>query len=79
MHILTEENGSGSDLTPVEKGKALLHHMIHHSEQHLEEFVSLRETMTKEGESIASEELAKVIESAEEQLVHLRAAYEALG
>ncbi len=79
MHILTEENGGGSDLTPVEKGKALLHHMIHHNEHHLEEFVSLKEILSGEGENKAAEELTKVIESAEEQLVHLRAAYDALG
>ena len=78
MHILTEDSAGQTELTPLEKAKALLHHMIHHNEQHLEEFVSLQETMSKEGQTKAAEELAEAIRHTEEALTHLRNAYDAV-
>ena len=78
MHVLTDDSGSQSEMTPLEKGKALLHHMIHHNEQHLEEFVSLRQTMSKEGQTKAAEELDDAIRHTAEALSHLRNAYDAV-
>ena len=78
MHIITEENVGASEMTPEEKEKALLHHMIHHNEQHLEEFCSLRDTLSGEGKSSAAEELSQAIACAEKLLSHLNAAFDAM-
>ena len=79
MHIITDESAGQTELTPLEKGKAMLHHMIHHNEQHLEEFVSLKETMSKEGQTDAAAELSDAIRLTEEALTHLRNAYDAVA
>ena len=52
--------------------------MIHHNEEHLEEFVSLKETMEKEGQTKAAEELTDAIRQSEAALEHLRKAYDAV-
>ncbi len=78
MHILTEDSGSRGEMSPLEKGKALLHHMIHHHEQHLEEFVSLKETMEKEGQTKAAKELDRAVDRTKEALQHLQNAYDAV-
>ena len=78
MHILTDDSGNPGEMTPLEKGKALLHHMIHHNKQHLEEFVSLKETMEKEGQTMAAKELEDAIDHTKEALRNLQNAYDAV-
>ena len=78
MHVLTDDCANHAEMTPLEKGKALLHHMIHHNEQHLEEFVLLKETMEKEGQTKAAEELTDAIRQSEAALEHLWKAYDAV-
>ena len=78
MHILTDDGAGHAEMSPLEKGKALLHHMIHHNEQHLEEFVSLKETMSGEGQTKAAEELQEAIRHTEDALDALRRAYESV-
>ena len=78
MHVLTDDHANPEEMTALEKGKALLHHMIHHNEQHLEEFVSLKETMEKEGQTRAAEELDEAIGHTKEALDHLQHAYDAV-
>ncbi len=79
MHVTTEDGAGMDEMTPLEKGRALLHHMVHHNEQHLEEFLSLKETMEQEGQTKAAEELDRAARYTREALQHLRNAYDAVG